>query len=156
MKLTKIALAFLFLTIIGCKEKNKFEETFDKPIWFKSIEAPEVKNSDEVSALWQSQKRCCEDAVKVLNNNRIFYKSCYNAISRYYKDEELVVLCLWLMDSGANQHFIKNEENLENAVDISDINLTVEHPNTTTAKITKVGNYRLNKNVVLFDVLLVP
>jgi hypothetical protein len=52
--------------------------------------------------LWQSQKRCCEDAHKLLSNNRIFYKSCYQAIEHTYRDEQLVVLCLWLMGAGAD------------------------------------------------------
>lgn len=125
MKSNKIVLVILFLIILGCNEKSKFEITFDKPIWFESINAPDVNNSNEVSALWQSEKRCCEDAVKLLNNNRIFYKSCYNAISRNYKDEELVVLCLSLMGYGADSNqsieltrfLIENFSNHKNRVD---------------------------------------
>nr|GEV25095.1 ribonuclease H-like domain-containing protein [Tanacetum cinerariifolium] len=41
-------------------------------------------------------------------------------------------------------------------VDISELTLTVRHPNGTLTKITHVGNLKLNKNVVLFDVLVVP
>ncbi len=101
MNIPKIIFFFLLLVITGCKESNKFEKTFAKPLWFNSIDASEVNSSDEVSALWQSEKRCCEDSVKLLKNNRIFYKSCYNAISKNYNDEQVVVLCLWLMDAGA-------------------------------------------------------
>jgi len=104
MKLSKTIFCFWLLVIAGCKENNKFEEKFDKPLWFNSIDAPEVNNSDEVSTLWQSEKRCCEDSATLLKNNRVFYKSCYNAISNNYNDEQLVVLCLWLMDSGADSN----------------------------------------------------
>ncbi|GJY24736.1 ribonuclease H-like domain-containing protein [Tanacetum coccineum] len=40
--------------------------------------------------------------------------------------------------------------------DISDLNLTVRHPNGTLAKIKYVGNLQLSKDVVLYDVLVVP
>lgn len=140
MKSKIIVLVFIFLSIFGCKEKSKFEKTFDKPIWFESINAPDVNSSDEVSALWQSQKRCCEDAVKLLNNNRIFYKSCYNAVSRNYKNEELVVLCLWLMDSGADSNqsielsrfLIENFSNHKSRVD----NCANCMPGDTVARVT--------------------
>lgn len=91
----------LVLIITGCSKPNKFESEFEKPKWFDTIEAPSVHTSNEVSALWQSEKRCCEDENILLKNNRIFYKACFNAISEHYEDEELVVKCLWLMDIGA-------------------------------------------------------
>ena len=62
----------------------------------------------------------------------------------------------WIIDSGANQHLTNIVLNMFNLIDISDLNLTVGHPNGTLAKITHVGNLRLNSNVVLFDVLVVP
>nr|GEZ48183.1 ribonuclease H-like domain-containing protein [Tanacetum cinerariifolium] len=40
--------------------------------------------------------------------------------------------------------------------DVFELNLTVGHLNGTLAKITHVGNLRLNDNVVLFDVLVIP
>lgn len=62
----------------------------------------------------------------------------------------------WLMYSGANQHFVKSYTNLENIVDISIINLIIEHPNSTRAKITEVGNYKISNNSILFYVLVIP
>nr|XP_043624691.1 uncharacterized protein LOC122596185 [Erigeron canadensis] len=59
-------------------------------------------------------------------------------------------------DSGANQHMTGSQKNMFNLVDISDLNLTVSHPNGTKAKITKIGNLRLSSNIVLFDVLVIP
>jgi hypothetical protein len=90
------------LITTGCEKSNRFTETFNKPIWFNLIIAPTVNNVDEVSALWQSEKRCCVDPDLLLKNNRVFYKSCYNAIANNYKDEHLVVTCLWLMNVGAD------------------------------------------------------
>ena len=96
-----ISVIILVFIITGCTKPNKFESEFEKPEWFDSIEAPSLQTSNEVSALWQSEKRCCEDANTLLNNNRVFYKACFNAISEHYENEELVVKCLWLMDVGA-------------------------------------------------------
>ncbi|GJT26128.1 ribonuclease H-like domain-containing protein [Tanacetum coccineum] len=42
------------------------------------------------------------------------------------------------------------------AVDVSELNITVGHPNGTLAKITHIGNLKLNNDVVLFDVLVIP
>ncbi|GJR57492.1 putative reverse transcriptase domain-containing protein [Tanacetum coccineum] len=61
----------------------------------------------------------------------------------------------WITDSSANQHMTSSFENMFNMVDISELNLTVGHPNETLAKITHVGNLKLINNVVLFDVLVV-
>ncbi|GJR76608.1 ribonuclease H-like domain-containing protein [Tanacetum coccineum] len=57
-------------------------------------------------------------------------------------------------NSGANQHMTISTTNMFGIIDISDLNLTVGHPNGTLAKIKYVGNLRLYKNVVLFDVLV--
>ena len=48
-----------------------------------------------------------------------------------------------------------NSKNMYNLTDISESKLTVGHPDGTLAKITHIGNLRLNKDVVLFDVLVV-
>ncbi|GJS75520.1 hypothetical protein Tco_0725401 [Tanacetum coccineum] len=42
-----------------------------------------------------------------------------------------------------------------NVVDISNLMLTVSHPNGTLAKITAIGSLRLTSGIVLFDVLVV-
>ncbi|GJX14375.1 ribonuclease H-like domain-containing protein [Tanacetum coccineum] len=62
----------------------------------------------------------------------------------------------WIIDSRANQHMTISTTNMFGIIDITDLNLTVGHPNGTLAKIKYVGNLRLSKNVVLFDVLVVP
>ena len=103
MKKEAFAIVFLALAAAGCKAATKFEETFSRPAWFNSVKAPKLSTADEVSALWQSEKRCCENPTTLLKNNRIFYKSCFNAITAHYEDEELVVKCLWLMDIGADE-----------------------------------------------------
>ncbi|GJS81971.1 ribonuclease H-like domain-containing protein [Tanacetum coccineum] len=62
----------------------------------------------------------------------------------------------WIIDSGANQHMTNDTKNMFNLVDVSDLKLTVGHPNGTFAKITHVGILKLNNDVILFDVLVVP
>ncbi|GJR87316.1 RNA-directed DNA polymerase, eukaryota [Tanacetum coccineum] len=46
--------------------------------------------------------------------------------------------------------------NISRRVDNSEFKLIVGHPNGTLAKITHVGNLKLNNDVVLFDVLVLP
>ncbi|GJR61685.1 ribonuclease H-like domain-containing protein [Tanacetum coccineum] len=55
----------------------------------------------------------------------------------------------WIIDSGANQHMTISAVNTLGIIDISDLNLTVGHPNGTLAKIKYVGNLILSENVVL-------
>ncbi|GJW26816.1 ribonuclease H-like domain-containing protein [Tanacetum coccineum] len=62
----------------------------------------------------------------------------------------------WITDSGANQHMTVTTKNMFDITDISDLDLTVGHPNGTLAKIKYVGNLQLSNNVVLYDVLVVP
>ncbi|GKC50093.1 hypothetical protein Tco_1072838 [Tanacetum coccineum] len=44
----------------------------------------------------------------------------------------------WIIDSGANQHMVTSLDKLENVVDISDLNLQIDHPNRTTTFIKKL------------------
>nr|GEV82680.1 UvrD-like helicase, ATP-binding domain, P-loop containing nucleoside triphosphate hydrolase [Tanacetum cinerariifolium] len=57
---------------------------------------------------------------------------------------------------GANQHMIVSAKFLINVVDISNLGLTVGHSNGTQALITKIGDLKLNDNITLYDVLVVP
>nr|GEV49774.1 ribonuclease H-like domain-containing protein [Tanacetum cinerariifolium] len=58
--------------------------------------------------------------------------------------------------AGANQHMTNDTKNMFNLIDVFGLNLTVGHPNETIAKITHVGNLKLNNDVILFDVLVFP
>ncbi|GKD17930.1 ribonuclease H-like domain-containing protein, partial [Tanacetum coccineum] len=62
----------------------------------------------------------------------------------------------WIIDSGTNQHMTTSTKNMFNVVDISSLKLSVGHPNGTMANIIAIGSLRLTKNVVLFDVLVIP
>nr|GEV13648.1 hypothetical protein [Tanacetum cinerariifolium] len=62
----------------------------------------------------------------------------------------------WIIDSGANQHMVTSLDNLENIVDISDLNLQIDHLNGTTAFIKKAGNLKLSDTITLYDVLYIP
>ncbi|GJT50103.1 ribonuclease H-like domain-containing protein [Tanacetum coccineum] len=57
---------------------------------------------------------------------------------------------------GVNQHITNSTKNMFNIVDVTELKLTVGHPNGTLTQITHVGSLRLNNDVVLFDVLVVP
>ncbi|GJV84746.1 ribonuclease H-like domain-containing protein [Tanacetum coccineum] len=62
----------------------------------------------------------------------------------------------WIIDYGANQHMTISTLNMFGVIDITDLNLTVCHPNWTLAKIKYVGNLKLSDKKILFDVLVVP
>ncbi|GJV62489.1 putative RNA-directed DNA polymerase [Tanacetum coccineum] len=62
----------------------------------------------------------------------------------------------WIVDSGANQHMTASANFLTNVVDVSNLGLTVGHPNGTQALITKIGDLKINNEVTLYDVLVVP
>ncbi|XP_071687077.1 uncharacterized protein [Rutidosis leptorrhynchoides] len=62
----------------------------------------------------------------------------------------------WIIDSGASQHMTGFDILLENIVDVSDLKLTVGHPNGTQAKVVKIGDLKLTNDLVLFDVLVIP
>ena len=61
----------------------------------------------------------------------------------------------WIVDSGANHHTTKNDFKLNNIVDVSKLDLRVDHPNGSSARINKIGNMRLSNSVVLSDVFVV-
>ncbi|GJV98706.1 ribonuclease H-like domain-containing protein [Tanacetum coccineum] len=62
----------------------------------------------------------------------------------------------WIIDSGVNQHLTISTVGMFNIVDISNLKITVGHPNGTLATMSHVGNLKLTKNVILYDVLVVP
>ncbi|GJT49462.1 ribonuclease H-like domain-containing protein [Tanacetum coccineum] len=54
-----------------------------------------------------------------------------------------------MADSGANQHNTSSTNNMTDVIDISDLNITVGHPNGIAAKIRKVENLKLTSNIDL-------
>ncbi|GJY86978.1 ribonuclease H-like domain-containing protein [Tanacetum coccineum] len=62
----------------------------------------------------------------------------------------------WIVDSRANQHMTVSTKILVNVIDISNLGLTVVHPNGTQALITKIGDLKINNDITLYDVLVVP
>ena len=74
-------------------------EKFD---WFEDVEASALDNVKEVSKLWRSKPRCCEDKEVIQQNNREFYKACFLSITKYPSDRDIGAVCLWLMSSGVD------------------------------------------------------
>ncbi|GKC56890.1 ribonuclease H-like domain-containing protein [Tanacetum coccineum] len=62
----------------------------------------------------------------------------------------------WIIDSGANQHLTVLTVGMSNVIDISNLKITVGYPNGTLATVSYVGNLQLTKNVMLYDVLVIP
>nr|GEW18547.1 putative ribonuclease H-like domain-containing protein [Tanacetum cinerariifolium] len=84
----------------------------------------------------------------------------------YHSNEQLTRLMNLLNDngvsyananmSGANQHMTVFAKFLINVVDISNLGLVVGHPNGMQALITQIRDLKLNDNITLYDVLVVP
>lgn len=79
-----------------------FEQQIQKPYWFYLVSSTRLNTSEDVSKLWQSEKRYGDDFSFNLNS-KIFYKSCYKAIVAHPEDNELVVICLRLMDLAVEE-----------------------------------------------------
>lgn len=90
------------------------------------------------------------------NCNVFFNQNFYKFFCANVKIENVNYHLGWIIDSGANQHMTNSTNKMFCVVDVSELHLTVGHLNGTMAKITNVGNLRLNDKVVLFDVLVVP
>ncbi|GJR68571.1 ribonuclease H-like domain-containing protein [Tanacetum coccineum] len=68
----------------------------------------------------------------------------------------ILIILGWIVDSGKNQHMPVSAKFLINVVDISNIGLIMGHPNVTRALITKIGDLKINNDITLYDVLVVP
>ncbi|GKA00332.1 ribonuclease H-like domain-containing protein [Tanacetum coccineum] len=62
----------------------------------------------------------------------------------------------WIVDSGANQHMIVSTKFLINVAEISNLGLTVGHPNGTQALINNIGDLKINNDITLYDVFVAP
>ncbi|KAL9995437.1 putative RNA-directed DNA polymerase [Helianthus debilis subsp. tardiflorus] len=62
----------------------------------------------------------------------------------------------WIVDSGASQHMINSDKDLFNAIDVSEFDIKVGHPNGTNVKVLKIGNVKLMNDIILKDVFYVP
>lgn len=56
----------------------------------------------------------------------------------------------------ARQHMTASASQLFDMVDVSKLNLKVDHPNGSTAKIDKTGNMNLSNSIILTNVFIVP
>lgn len=61
----------------------------------------------------------------------------------------------WVVDLGATQHMTVVESLMSDIEDVSKLNLFVNHPNGSYARIEKIGNISLSHKVTLFDVFVV-
>ncbi|GKC10253.1 hypothetical protein Tco_1001863 [Tanacetum coccineum] len=62
----------------------------------------------------------------------------------------------WIIDYGASQHMPFTKTYLFNIIDVSHLDITVAHPNGTKAKVNQIRSCKLNDNLVIHDVLVVP
>ncbi|GJX08198.1 putative reverse transcriptase domain-containing protein [Tanacetum coccineum] len=76
----------------------------------------------------------------------------------FYANSNLCVKTItmgWIIDSGVKQHLIVSIVGMFDVVDITNLKITIGHPNGTLVTINHVGNLKLFNNVVLYNVLMV-
>nr|GEW89493.1 ribonuclease H-like domain-containing protein [Tanacetum cinerariifolium] len=95
-------------------------------------------------------------ASTILNKSNLFQKNFNKFFCSHSQLHTALVAAGVIVDSGANQHLTYTDKLLVNVIDISKLGIKVSHPNGTEVVITKVGNMILNKNLTLYDVLVVP
>ncbi|GKC27404.1 ribonuclease H-like domain-containing protein, partial [Tanacetum coccineum] len=59
-------------------------------------------------------------------------------------------------DLGAIQHMTFTTTFLFNIIDVSHLDITMAHPNGTKAKVNQIESCKLNDNLIIHDVLVVP
>nr|GEU39707.1 ribonuclease H-like domain-containing protein [Tanacetum cinerariifolium] len=90
------------------------------------------------------------------NANVFFNNNFYKFFNANIKANGVSYNFGWTVDPCVNQHITSSTSNMTNVIDISELNITVGHPNGTIVEIGKVGNLKLTNNIVLFDVLVIP
>nr|GEX93448.1 ribonuclease H-like domain-containing protein [Tanacetum cinerariifolium] len=114
------------------------------------------------SEMWNDLKETYDkvdgSAMFNLHKNIYYLNQTGSTLADYYNN----LNSLWkqfdamIVDSEANQHMTVSVKFLSNAVDISNLGLTVGHHNGTQALITKIRDLKINNKVTLYDVLVVP
>ncbi|XP_023772322.1 uncharacterized protein LOC111920980 [Lactuca sativa] len=97
-----------------------------------------------------SENSACDDVSATANIAGMSVFQCCNSFVSSNDSQS------WIVDSVANQHMIASESQLKDAIDVSKLNLSVKHPNGSSASINKIGNLQLSSHLTLFDVFAVP
>ncbi|XP_071728810.1 uncharacterized protein [Rutidosis leptorrhynchoides] len=128
---------------LKCKKCNKTGHTIDMcfeiigyPPSFERIVSGNQTNQSYSNNSVTNKDECCGSAPASLTNDQLM------KLLILINDNDPPV------DANANM-----AAGLNDIIDISQLNLTVGHPNETQDKAVKVGNLKLSNNVALYDVL---
>lgn len=88
----------------------------------------------------------CSLSTSIVRKNIFSFNSC----------QSLATETGWVIDSGANQHMVKTDKNIFNPIDVFEFDIKIKHPNGSDALVTKIGSLKLNNDVILNDVFVVP
>ncbi|GJY38141.1 putative RNA-directed DNA polymerase [Tanacetum coccineum] len=137
------------------KGSDKQPTTCDSPTSFTADQMQKLLNLINDTSSGNTQANMA-DWISFFNGNAWFN---VNFSKFYCGNTKFLVKTItlgWIIDSEANQHLTTSTIGMINVVDISNLNVTVGHPNGTVATISHVGDLRLSNNVILYDVLVVP
>ncbi|GJU76308.1 ribonuclease H-like domain-containing protein [Tanacetum coccineum] len=133
---------------LKCTNCNKIGHTLDRCFEIVGYSAGYVK--------WNFNP----NSKPVTSNNTVVDPHSNNASSNSASNspvslfnEKLTRLMNLLNDNGV---FTANANMSVNVVDISNLGLTVGHPNGTQALVTEIGDLKISNNITLYDVLVVP
>ncbi|MCF6264103.1 MAG: hypothetical protein L3J24_11020 [Xanthomonadales bacterium] len=88
---------------LSCERNNvlceEFKQVAPLPSWWDEVDIGivEISDYDELSAYWQSEKRCCSEQ-EIKTTNRQFFKAMYLEIIEHTNDPDIVVNAINLMD----------------------------------------------------------
>ncbi|XP_071699236.1 uncharacterized protein [Rutidosis leptorrhynchoides] len=151
---------------LKCKKCNKIGHTIDRCFEIVGY-PPGFKKNFNNNNNYKPNQGYQNNFKSVSNNSTASKEASTSSPSLSFSNEQMMKLLSLINDSpdtvntqsnmaGANQHMTFSEKGLFNLVNISDLKLTVGHPNGTQALIKCIGNLKINNHITLFDVLVVP
>ncbi|GJR05694.1 ribonuclease H-like domain-containing protein [Tanacetum coccineum] len=139
---------------LKCTNCNKIGHTVDRCFKLVGYPASYVKRNFNSKSVTSNNASVDVHSNGVSSNNATTSNSPVSLSS-----EQLARLMNLLNENGVsttNANMAASAKFLTNVVDISNLGLTVGHPNGTQALITKIGDLKINNEVTLYDVLVVP
>nr|GEX12435.1 ribonuclease H-like domain-containing protein [Tanacetum cinerariifolium] len=136
-------------------------ELIGYPLSFKKVNNPIKKTSfkqnfNANSYVKTNDKQQSAESMASFFNANVWFN--INFSKYFYGNNNMYVKTItlgWIINSGANQHLSVSTVGMFNIVDISNLKIAMGHPNGTLATVSHVGNLKLTKNVIMYDVLVV-
>ncbi|GJV18406.1 hypothetical protein Tco_1367426 [Tanacetum coccineum] len=141
---------------LKCTNCNKIGHTIDRYFKLVGYLASYVKKSFNANTRPVSSNNASAD----VHSNNVSSNNDTTSNSHVSLSNEQLARIMSLLNDNrvltTNANMAVSAKFLINVVDISNLSLTVGHPNGTQALITKIGDLKINNDITLYDVLVVP